>query len=189
MIKTSNSAQPRTTRDWHLYHLSRDREFNDTLDELEIAIRSNIDDATISDVRSNIAKSNNITLQELGSFEIGRILYLDTNQKTTELNCDFSTLTATISFDITKTTKAELIEQFDIIEKLRKNVWQTQPKFRTGVRNPELVFAIFKARQKNISFNEIYELYEACELPYYTKKPTQFKDTKQLENFYNLYKP
>lgn len=95
----------------------------------------------------------------------------------------------------------DISDRWDSIEMAKKAYfWQWDnkvSKFRAykptsnrPIDDPELLYAIHRARRNGETFPHIYDLYQKGELPYYTDKPTnQFSSSKAIENFYNRYKP
>lgn len=60
---------------------------------------------------------------------------------------------------------------------------------RKSPENPELVYAIFKARRHNKKYSEIYVLYSKGKLDNYHGNTSQFNDEESLERYYRKYMP
>ena len=59
-----------------------------------------------------------------------------------------------------------------------------------GADNPQLIYAIYKARKQSKTFSEIFSLYEKGELSMYSgKSKHQYNSEDTLERYYNKYKP
>lgn len=77
---------------------------------------------------------------------------------------------------------------------LWKNVLEHKKKLLTKPRrrapeSPKLIYAVFKARKKGLSFPELFRLYSSGKLPYFRGSTNQFKDEESLERYYDKYKP
>lgn len=104
------------------------------------------------------------------------------------------------------TQQNDIIEAWDEIEKAKRDFYQKIISTSEGgipdvlarfkgtinkpIKNPELIYAIFRARRKNASFGTIFKQYQKGELPLYKgEKSDRFKITKDLESFYDKQKP
>lgn len=55
---------------------------------------------------------------------------------------------------------------------------------------PELIYPIFRARQGNLTFPQIFNLYQHATLPHYENGTTNlFSSSKDLEKYYDKFKP
>jgi hypothetical protein len=60
---------------------------------------------------------------------------------------------------------------------------------RRSPNNPMLIYAVFKARMKRMTFKAIYNLYEAEALPQYSGSSSQFNSEDSLERYFRKYSP
>jgi hypothetical protein len=60
---------------------------------------------------------------------------------------------------------------------------------KRSCEHPELVYAVFKARQKKMTFREIFDRYSNKELLLFSGNSNVFKSEDSLERYYRKYKP
>ncbi len=100
------------------------------------------------------------------------------------------------------TNLEDISDRWDSIEMAKKAYfWQWdnkvskfreyKPTSNRAIKDPELLYAIHRARRSGSKFPEIYERYLRRTLPNYVGKPknNKFLSPKSFENFYNTYKP
>lgn len=84
-------------------------------------------------------------------------------------------------------TEAQFIKLWEQVESA-KHYLKAKPRRRTA-NDPELVYAIFKARMKKKPYSEIFELFSQSQLPHYTKKHVQINTKESLKKYYARYRP
>lgn len=87
-------------------------------------------------------------------------------------------------------TKEDFLNLWDYIKKAKLNKQGKLPKNRMPA-NPELIYAIFKQRQKSppVSFGKITKMYLSGTLPNFSDKPKSTMTVQNLTREYNRYKP
>ncbi len=95
-----------------------------------------------------------------------------------------------------KTTLEQIVKDWPLIREMRQLVYELyvgKPiKIKTkskSPQNPELIYAIFKARSKNIKFSEIFKTYQNGKLYEGQQNSNQFNSEDSLERYYRKYKP
>lgn len=141
--------------------------------------------AEILKLKNALAQSFAITIDELEFFLFP--LYRERIEKSTELDYDPTTGRFTISFD-RNTNKAELLDEWQQFELLRGHGPAISTK-RKAPELPRLIYAIFKAKQKNMDFEHIFKLYQSGSLPGFKGSSIQFLTKESLRRYYNKYKP
>lgn len=91
-----------------------------------------------------------------------------------------------IDLEITKEDFMQLWKQLSK-EKAAKHKGKI-PKNKLPEYN-ELLYAIFKARRKGTSFGEIFSLYSAKKLPYYSKLVSSIDSEQKLKDYYYKFGP
>ena len=181
--------EPRTTRDWHVYHVYNDPEFKEALSSLALLEEHDGDAQKISELTAGIVQYFGLTVGEFRTLQLGELLYLDPNEKTANLSMDPKSKTGTITFDLLATTQKEIEELFATVLSIRERNWKVKPVPRRSVGEPNLVYAVFKAKKSGMTFRAISELYVAGKLPGYKGSTTQYADPKLLYRFYSRHKP
>lgn len=90
------------------------------------------------------------------------------------------------------TTLDDIRADWPIIEEYRKLQYPRLAEKRVKKRapeNPTLIYAIFKARSKGVTFPRIFSMYEKAELPGYSGSSSQYSHSKSLERYYRKYTP
>lgn len=95
-----------------------------------------------------------------------------------------------------KTTLEQITREWPYIREMRQVVYEMYVGKSISIKtknkspqNPELIYAIFKARSKNIKFSEIFKTYQNGKL--YKRQPNtvQFNNDDSLERYYRKYQP
>jgi hypothetical protein len=172
----------KSAREWHLYYTYNDPEFiEDMAWFLKDGSKAN---ATMLAKRYAISEED-LNFYHLGYDELG------------VLNTDLQYM---IDFDEKENqviirldpgfTKADFIRLWHEIERDAPELVAAKNKRRRGPENHQLIYAVFKARQRNMTFKAIFEDYANGRLAYYiNSNSTQFKNEDDLERFYIQYKP
>lgn len=135
-----------------------------------------------------IAKRFAVTVSDINTYLLRKILYLEGKTSTASLNMDLENREITIKFT-PFTSRAEVIEQWDKFEGIRARMFPVNPTKRRTVQQPDLIYAIFKQRQCKKTFREIFNLYSEGKLPGYAGSPDQYKDEFSLKKYYQAGKP
>lgn len=77
----------------------------------------------------------------------------------------------------------------DIQRHLKLHGYKTSNNRRKPPQETKLIYAIFKARQRGNTFNQIFWQYQQGNLPGYSGSSTQFISEDSLERYYRKYKP
>lgn len=172
----------KSAREWHTYHVYTDPEFE--ADMLWFLKNDTKDNAAMI-AKKYALSEDDFNFYHLGYDELG------------VLNTD---LQYTIDFDEKESqvviridpgfTQADFMRIWHDIERDAPELVADKNKRRRGPENHRLIYAVFKARQRGMTFKAIFRAYAEGELAYYTSgNRTQFKDEDTLERFYGLYKP
>ena len=86
-------------------------------------------------------------------------------------------------------TKEEFMKMWEDISRNKRLLFQNKIPKRKRVKHDELLYAIFKARQKGMSYSKIHEDYQLDKLPYYTGPSNLFIDEEKFEEYYREYSP
>jgi hypothetical protein len=87
-------------------------------------------------------------------------------------------------------TKTDFMRLWNEIERDAPQLVAAKDKRRRGPENHALIYAVFKARQRGMTFKAIFSVYEAGELAHYENgNRTQFKSEDDLERYFLQYKP
>lgn len=178
----------RTARDWHLHHVYNDSDFNDDIDALKALLKAGAADQEIQSLKEQVASSFAITVGDIDLFMLGGIIPLAHQERTATMSVDLNTGEFVLRFQ-PNTTRAELLETWNEFEKFRNSTSSPAASKRKPPESPSLIYAIFRARQRNNTFREIYALYTSGQLPGYTGSREQFNSEDSLERYYNKFKP
>ena len=172
----------KSARDWHIYHVYSDPDFIKEIDRLDPA-------ADRDKEYQKIAKSFDISIQDVFWFDMSRILYTENNvARKGIITPDFKNKKMTLTFDFSM-TKTELLEIWGDFETMRKGLAGVVKSKRKPPEYPKLIYAIFKARKAGHTFKEIYGMYSRNELPQYSGATTRLQSEDDLERYYDKYKP
>ena len=178
----------KSAHDWHVYHVYHDADFKRAIDVLtELEKRPGSTPEQIEGHKRSLAKSYLISVADINLFMLP--LYLENQTKTTSMGFDPDTKQFSIKFEPT-TTKAELLEEWQHFENLRDTLFPaavTTTK-RKPPENPSLLYAVFKCRQRRMTFPAVFKLYSTGKLPGYKGSNGQYADADSLERYYNRYK-
>lgn len=173
-----------SARDWHVYFVYNDPDF--------VAECVALDRMSPQNGYAKIASKYAITPYDVFFFDIRKKLYLSENLKRKgALSFDPSTKKFMLTFDFT-ITRAEFLEFWDKFSSIQEALTQrkhSNTKKRKPPENPELLYAIFKARSKSNTFSQIFTMYSTGQLPHYLGSTGQFKSEDSLERYYSKYKP
>lgn len=200
---------PRTAYEVHVEHVCNDPEF---AEEVNRAVPSRLaflkkimqeDDigkkgdltrelekSINSDALQPIASNYRIRVHDVWMFVIGQheTMYFNRNKPwiyaLEERNGVYM-----LYFDASITRDTFLMAWQDVME-LKNKAFDSkipQPKKPT---DGDLIYAIFKARSRKTAWSDIFEQYQAGNLPYYAKEPNPKHYTSQdLQNYYYKYNP
>ena len=183
-MASSNKNPPlgslKSARYWHVYYVYKDKDF--------VKACKAIDKTNEPYVRHKIAKDFSITPWDVFYYETSKIIYLGHNIKRNgEMTFDPKQKKYILKFDF-EITKSEFMEYWEMFARIRKTFVGELKVKRKPPENPELIYAIFKARKKH-TFRRIFEMLSNGKLPSYSGSPNQFKSEDALERYYNKYKP
>ena len=82
----SNYSEPKTQRDWHLWHVLNDPDFKEALELIQRLEQEKAPAGDIQQARQKVADYFRISLAELGRFELSQFLHLDHNERTVSLD-------------------------------------------------------------------------------------------------------
>lgn len=159
-----------SAEDWFLLYVFHDKEFQN-----EVASAKKVE-------YPNIANKYNIDISELHLYIVqsklaGGIIPTRSKIKIMNIDTENELYLVQLPFNV---SKAELNTLWDKMNILKPAHRQTR---RRSIEYPELVYAIFKQRQKKLSFLKIHKLYEDNLLPGYTG-PNQLSEI-ELRQYYN----
>ena len=139
-----------------------------------------------------MAKDYAITLHDVFFCNTRDIIYLDKNvTKKWQLVPDFENLKMVLNYDL-DITRAEYLEAWESFENIREFTGIKPSSRRRPPIYTDLVYAVFRERQKNTSFKEIYLMYSTGTLPLYNTKSLEnlaFQDEESLERYYQKNTP
>lgn len=144
--------------------------------------------AELAWLQQEIAKRFAITVGDINTYILRKILYLEGKTSTAKLNMDLENRKITIEFT-PFTSRAEVLEQWQKFESIRASMFPVKPTKRRTVQQPDLVYAIFKCRQRGETFAKIYTLYETGKLPGYGGSTDTYVGEDALEKYYQANKP
>jgi hypothetical protein len=192
----------KTANDWHVYHTYKDPEFAEAnrqlLDEYGISIEATgswADDLIPPDSEANFrAKQNqlitsyHITKQDWEHFNRIPLDYRRIPQNVVHFRYDQDEDTFKIEVRPEITTR-DMDELYRSIQNMRY-VYQIDGSRakRKEPEYPDLIYAMFKARQKNMEYPEIYSHYKDRDLPYYKGKTPRLT-LKELREYYLDHSP
>lgn len=89
-----------------------------------------------------------------------------------------------------KTTLQQIADEWDYIQELMGTIWYNTNTKSKSPENPALIYTVFKARAKGLTFTEIFRKYQAGELIGYNGTNTkQYSSEDSLERYYRKYMP
>lgn len=167
-----------TAKSWHLYHVFHDDDFLNQINK----------NLTLEQ-KQHLASEFDIKLADINFYIISNILPMKIPQyEDSALSMDLEKGRYILTFDarVQVTELQKRIKEFDRIRTMfgispRKN--KKKPPEKT-----DLLYAIFKARKRGLTFGDIFFLYEKRKLPGYTKAPA-YTSLESFEYFYNTHKP
>jgi hypothetical protein len=179
--------EPKSAQDAHLLQVMADPEFRYAVTAIkEFESRGLSSDEQGQAMRERLAEQYSIPIASLNQVMLP--LHIDPTQKTVELSFETDTGKGTISFDIT-TSRAELIEEWRNFEAYRRRMFPVKQTRRKPPENPQLLYAIFKARRSGRKFPDIFRAYSAGNLDDYRGSSSQFSDEDSFEAYFHKYYP
>jgi hypothetical protein len=177
---------PKSTRDWHLYHVFQDPEFISDVQTLTW-LQKRRDTRAIPFLQA-MTKEYAITQGEIGIYKVSSRIPLNPYDKRAwlDLNDDGS---ISIKFNIENVTIADIQECADAVQCLQSNIWNIRPTRRRAPNETNLIYSVFKERQRGLSFPAILDLYAQGKLPGYSGSRTQYLSDRSLEMLYRRHKP
>lgn len=186
-------ADYKSARDWHIFHVYNDPEFIIDMKEFASYFEADakpVDEKILMQKYVSLAEKYMITRPDIYYFQLnayerysfinspsGAIVYYSEPAKQIIIRAD-PNITRMQFYKLWRRVVAE----------------RNDNKIKATKRKPpddsRLIYAIFKQRQKNVTFTEIYSMYQAGKLPLYEDGPTNQYDSKdKLERYYNSHKP
>lgn len=184
----SARPDPLSGMDWFIHHVYEDPEFIADVAALKELERETGDSSEIHVFRQGIASKFSITVPQINRYIVSQIIYLSHETSSASLDIDLFRGEFAIKFG-PHTSQAEIREQWDNFEQVRNELFPAEATKRKPPQNPDLLYAIFKCRQRNMTFPEIYKLYSTGTLPGYSGSANQYGDEELLERYYDKYKP
>ncbi len=177
-----------SAQDWHKYYVYNDSDFASDIKALKAFEAQTNPTHNVSEIKMAIAKKYKIKASDVQMYILGEILYFDHTTSSAGLDMDFEKREFAIHFG-PKTTRVEMLEQWHKFEQIRAALFPIKQSKRKPTYQPGLVYAIFKCRQRDLTFREIYKLYSTGTLPGYKGSDNQYKDEDSLEKYYQANKP
>jgi hypothetical protein len=186
----------RSSREWHVYHVYNDPEFQQDIRELSERFISKWEanpdvqvglteeeEGVIAELQARYAiTAFDIEMAQTG-LHLQGILNTDMNLHDVTYDDESDLIVIRIHPDFPKSSMGMI---WDTVEDVRTNVaGRGERGRRRGPENHKLLYAVFKARQNRWSFPKIYSAYESMTLPLYEdRRPTQFQNEDSLERDY-----
>lgn len=180
-------SKPTSVKDGHLNQVYEDPDFLKEVALIKEAEKRSI----LSPERQKAARQ---VLAERYGLSIGDVnLYMlpivvENRTKSTSMGFNPETRQFTITFGLT-TTLAEVMTEWRRFSQFRKTLFPIKQTKRKPAENPELLYAMFKARRAGETFRTIFRLYSTGKLPGYNGSVAQFKSEDNLERYYHKYYP
>jgi hypothetical protein len=169
-------------RQRHLRYVTDDPEFKELANELP---DWNCDDSGVVSQYQEVCDSFLLVCEELILYKKqGTLDYEQIKVGVVEANSN-----GTVFVTVSKDAKLkDLTSSWDEIVDARKSVGAF-PEIDRGTYNPGLVYAMFRARSKGLTFKKIYDLYQSKNLPLYNGSNKSYDNEDSLQAFYDKYKP
>lgn len=186
----------RTQRELHVYHVFNDPEFINEVERLNADFEITASKFGHKGTAEEIGKRYEAIIKEF-AVNRGDIDFFmaelhkqgsTRRQHRCEIiyNADTNSYTAQLKPDVSKDDLEEAWQYIQRINGLRK-ISKTR---RRGFDDPQLVYAIFRAKKSGKSFPAIFTLYQEGKLPHYENKPrNQFSSVEYLKRYYYRYSP
>lgn len=171
----------KTLKDWHIYYVYNDPDFIEDAGKLDL----------LKDDTSELRKKYGLNRYDLFFWEVRKLLYLSHNlERKGKLVPNTDNNTYTLTFDI-MTTKAEFLEFWEQFSRYRDNFIGKPKVKRKPPEHPDLIYAVFKAKQAGSTFPEIFRLCNDPDkkLPGFNGELPAHMDAKKLQEYYNKFKP
>ena len=123
-----------------------------------------------------------------GSLEFGKLMYeyggfITNNSQYFEKMAFFYALGP-------KTTLQQIVNDWPFIQEYMTAMFSSTYTKSKSPENPELIYAVFKARAKGLTFTEIFKMYQHGKLKgYKSTNTTQYSNEDSLERYYRKYMP
>ena len=176
--------------DWWLKKVYADPNFRRELDDItKLSRKRPVDWLVVAKHRQHVCELFSISDADINRSRISQIIYLaDPRDTSAELVFNPRTRKGAIRFNAF-TTRAEILEQWKSFEYQQKELYKISETKRKGPKEPDLIYAIDRARLRGETFYQIYDQYIAGTLPGYLGEPTRFIYYKSLARHYNKFKP
>lgn len=178
----------KSEQDWHRHYVYNDPEFIADMNAYKELEKLDSASPELAGLQQNIATQYAITVAEINRYLLGEILYSEYQTSTASFRMNLEKGEFTIQFG-PSTSRAEVIEQWQKFEQMRVRLFPVRLSRRRVAEQPDLIYAIFKCRQRNLSFREIFTLYSTGAIPGYNGSISQYKDEDSLEKYYQANKP
>jgi len=179
----------KSDHDYHVYEVYRDPDFIADVNILKKFERQpgvTVDDLT--ELASAIGQEYAISIAEVNWYKIGTILYVAQKTASATYNYNPENGRYFIEFDI-DAPKTEIDEAYAKFDGWRKFLKQGATK-RKAPFYPEIVYATFKRRRQNHTFEAIHAEFCDPQSSHYIKAVNSLFDTPDdLRRHYNKHKP
>ncbi|MDQ5913927.1 MAG: hypothetical protein QG623_546 [Patescibacteria group bacterium] len=191
--------EPKTTYQWHCYHVFEDEDFLRDLKDLEVAYQKYLSNPSPKNNKTPILQyiDKKFVLADkykIKHFDLERFRnpklnnYYGINHNVIDVLYDKSSDNIAVVLPL-NIKKKEYIKAWELVNEVQieKQVKKTKVK---STEKPDLVYAIFKARTSGESYRSIFESYQKESLNKYLGRPNQSLNTVDLlKQYYLRYRP
>lgn len=174
------NSKLKSSKDWHVYWVYQDPEFQKDTNNIKSAIK-----------KRQITKKYAISDSDLNFYNIQKLLPGGAIRINNKSNLTYNAKKGLFSLEFEPSiTKAEFLDNWKSFTSTWQLIYNTNNKTRRRApENTQLIYSIFKARQKQNTFREIFTLYSTGKLECFDGPSSQFKDEESLERYYRKYSP
>ena len=174
--KELNSA-----KSWHVFHVYHDKEFIERAKSLKLY-------SPTSEMKK-LGDDYSISIADVSFYLLSSLLPMKYHSEAkSKIEMDLKNKKFILKFDA-DVQISELKKKLREFDKMRRTLGILPDKSKKKPpEKTDLLYAIFKARRKGLTFGRIFKMYQNQELDGYTKIPT-YKSEESLEKFYNRHRP
>jgi hypothetical protein len=199
LVNVTSRTQPeiskflKTTKHWHLYYVYSDPDFISRINKLKNPPSGS--DRIDSDWRvpyQKLAEEFSINYIDVYRFKMHGMNALligvgIIGSGIVMRHKDIDAIQVTLKKDI---TQKEYYALWGKIKEVQTKVLKVRPTKRKAPDEHQLIYAVYRARKRGLTFRKIFSEYQNGNLDLYFNMPTQkFSSEDDLEKYYRLYRP
>ena len=190
--KQFSASKLKSSEQWHLYLVYSDPEFVATVENLAEPPDSPFAEGDWRLPYKDLSREYKVSYLSVYLFKMHRLEALVLGAKLLPAGLvRYNEREGVIEIKARKDiVQQEFYELWKQVDSIKQNELGLKPTKRKPPENPQLIYAIFKAKKSGLTRKQIFNKYKSGELDYYRHKPSiQFDNEYSLDDYYLNYQP